>query len=445
MNTVALRPNAPGLPWHQDKPMLALVRRTTCKDCTDDEFSEFIAVCRDLNLSPLRRQIYCFVFSKNDADKRNMSLVVGIDGARSIAARSGNYQPDDGKPEWVIDEKLVNPLTNPNGIESCTVGVYHRPTKNDQFRRITHTVFWEEFAPIVSKGDPDAYEWVGTGKFHPEGHKRAGQEINRRQLKAGASANIVPRLDPDKAQWSRQGRNMIAKCAEMGALRKGWPEDLSRVVAEEETHRSSVVDLGADEYANLTPAEMAAQGDADARLARLGGPALFASFDDAGTLERVEIGKFADTVLAHTEGMAPERVALFVERNRVALQELWAHNKTDALELKKVLEKRSGVAGGTAPADDTRAKAAPPKHGEPDNGGAASPAKPKALTKLDGTLAERHRDNLMRQISQLDSMGDLAAFSRDAETEIGRLPDEMADAVRASFNSRQHTVKGMQR
>lgn len=423
--------------------MLALVRRTTCKDCTDDEFSEFIAVCRDLNLSPLRRQIYCFVFSKNDADKRNMSLVVGIDGARSIAARSGNYQPDDAKPEWVTEEKLVNPLTNPNGIESCTVGVYHRPTKNDPFRRITHTVFWDEFAPIVAKGDPDAYEWVGTGKFHPEGHKRAGQEINRRQLKAGASANIVSRLDPDKAQWSRQGRNMIAKCAEMGALRKGWPEDLSRVVAEEETHRSSVVDLGADEYANLTPAEMAAQGDADARLARLGGPALFATFDDQGTLDRVEIGKFADRVLAHTEKMPADQVKAFVDRNREAMREFWAHNATDALELKKVLEKRSGVSGGSAPSGDTQAKAAPPQQGTA--GGAASPSRPKEIAKLSGTLADRHRDNLMRQISQLETMHDLFAFGQDAEAEIGRLPDPMAEAVRVEFNSRQNTVKGMQR
>ena len=51
-----------------------------------------------------------------------------------------------------------------------------------------------------------------------------------------ATANVVTRIDPDKQQWIKAGRNQIAKCAEMGALRKGWPEDLSRVVVEEETH-----------------------------------------------------------------------------------------------------------------------------------------------------------------------------------------------------------------
>lgn len=442
MNTVALRPNNPGLVWHQDKPMLALVRRTTCRDCTDDEFSEFIAVCRDLNLSPLRRQIYCFVFSKSDVEKRNMSLVVGIDGARSIAARSGNYQPDDNKPEWVFSESLKDPLSNPHGIESCTVGIYHRPTRTDPFRRITHTVYWEEFAPIVTRGDPDAYEWVGTGRFHPEGHKRAGQEINRKQLKAGATANITTRLDPDKPQWIRQGRNMIAKCAEMGALRKGWPEDLSRVVVEEETHRSAVVDLGPDEYSSLTPAELAAQGDADARLARLGGPALFASFDDAGTLERVAIGQFADRVVEHTAGVAPAGVAAWTERNKAALQEFWAHNKTDALALKKILETRSGVVAGAAPGDEgARAQAAPPQHGDHDNGGAAAPAKsvPGALT---GDAAVKLKNSLLDDIRQLKTVSDFLSWPKGAKVHLDRLPADMRQAIDTEFQRCQGHMTG---
>jgi hypothetical protein len=186
MNVAALRPNGGGLVWHQDNNMLALVKRTTCKDCTADEFSEFITVCRDLNLSPIRRQIYCFIFSKDEPSKRNMTLVTAIDGGRSIAARTGNYRPDDQEPQWIFKDELKNPLTNPHGIEKCTVGIFHRPTRNDPFERIVHTVFWDEFAPIVSKGDPDAYEWVPTGRVHPEGHKRAGQSVDRKQLKPGA-------------------------------------------------------------------------------------------------------------------------------------------------------------------------------------------------------------------------------------------------------------------
>jgi len=445
MNSVtALRPNG-GLPtinWWQDGKMVALVKRTAAKDCNEDEFNQFVSVCRDLGLSPLRKQIYAFVFNKNDPEKRNMALVVGIDGGRSIAARSGNYRPDSDPPAWEISEDAKNPLTNPHGIVSCTVGVYHRPTKNDPFERIVAKVFWDEFAPIVRTADADAYEWVGTGEMYPPGHKNAGREKQRRQLRPGASALVAERLDPKKEQWTRGGRHKIALCAEMQALRRGWPEDMSRVYVEEETDRAAAIIDG--EYTDLTPSEMVTKADTEARLERLGGPALFATFDDTGTLERVEIGKFADRMIAATAGMEPAAVAALVERNKVAINEFWAHNKTDALELKKLLEQRSGVAGVRAAAgEDTRAKAASPQHGDTDKGGAARPAREKAFKKLDGTLADRHRDNLIRQIHQLDEPNDFIAWAREGNAEIERLPDVMADEVRAEFNSQQNRVKGM--
>jgi phage recombination protein Bet len=444
MNVVAVRnPATPSLSWWQDQKMLALARRTTGKDCTNDEFDEFVAVCRDLNLSPLRKQIYLFIFSKDEPTRRNMSLVVGIDGGRSIAARTGNYRPDDREPEWVFKDELKNPLTNPNGIEKCTVGLYHRPTRNDPFERIVHTVYWEEFAPIVAKGDPDAYEWVPTGRYHPEGHKRAGQSIDRKRLRPGASANIVLRLDPDKAQWIKSGRNQIAKCAEMGVIRKGWPEDLSRVVVEEETHRSQVLE-GVD-YTDLTPSEMAAKGETDARLERLGGPALFATFDDSGTLERVAIGQFADRMMAATAKLAPVAVAALVERNREPLREFWAHNATDALELKKILEQRSGAVAVRAAGDEgTRAKAAPPQHGDSDKGGAAPPSST-VENGLTGEAPEKLRNALIRDIGTLDTSGDLLVWSRDARAQIARLPRPMATQVEAKFKERQAQVTGVQR
>lgn len=431
--------NQPLAPWHQDNKMLSLVRRTTGKDCNDDEFNEFVAVCRDLNLSPMRKQIYCFIFNKNDQEKRQMTLVVGIDGGRSIAARSGNYRPDNQEPDWVFRDELKDPLTNPHGIEKCTVGIFHRPTRNDAFERIVHTVYWQEFAPVVKRADNDCYEWVGTGKFYPEGHAKAGREVQRKQLKPGMTSEVAERLDPSKEQWIKMGRNQIAKCAEMGALRKGWPEDLSRVVVEEETHRSQVID---GEYTDLTPSEMASQGDADARLERLGGPALLATFDAVGTLVRVPYGQFADRMVEATAGLEPAAVVSLVERNRAALQEFWAHNKNDALELRKILEQRSGVGGGVATSTDTtRAKAAPPQQGQA--GGAAERERPEPLIQnLTGTLADRHCQNLIRQISELETQSDLLYFGKDADAEISRLPADMQERVRSEFNTRQSIILG---
>lgn len=445
MNVVAVRQTGgpTSIQWWNNQRTVALVKRTAARDCNEDEFNQFVSVCRDLGLSPLRKQIYAFVFSKDDPEKRNMALVVGIDGGRSIAARSGNYRPDDSPPDWEIDDSLKNSPTNPHGIISCTVGVYHRPTRNDPFERIVAKVFWDEFAPIIRSAEADAYEWVGTGEIYPQGHKKAGQEKHRKQLRPGASALVTERLDPKKEQWTRGGRHKIALCAEMQALRRGWPEDMSRLYVEEETDRAAAVIDG--EYTDLTPSEMVTKADTDARIDRLGGPALFATFDDAGTLERVPHGQFADRMLAATEKLAPAAVALLVDRNRAALKEFWAHNATDALTLKKVLEQRSGAASGAAPQGDVPAKAAPPQQGDRATGGAAQQPARYALPRLTGLLAERHRDNLIKQIAQLETPGDLLGWARDGDAEIARLPDAMAETVRAEFNSRQNTIKGMQR
>ena len=77
---IALRTAAlPAVNWSRDAKMVSLVRRTAAKDCNPDEFDLFVSVARELNLNPLRKQIYAFVFDKNDAERRNMSLVIGID------------------------------------------------------------------------------------------------------------------------------------------------------------------------------------------------------------------------------------------------------------------------------------------------------------------------------------------------------------------------------
>ena len=331
-NAIAL----PQIVWWQDRNMVSLVKRTAFKACNETEFDEAVAVARDLQLSPLRKQIYAFVFNAADETRRNMVLVVGIDGGRAIAARTQNYQPDDQEPTWVFSDALKNPLTNPHGIEKCTVGVYHRPSRDDPFRRIVHTVYWDEFAPILKSAPDEEYEWVGSGSFYPAGHKKAGEEKQYKRLKAGAEVTL--RLDPKKDAWIKSGRNQIAKCAEMGVLRKGWPEDLSRVYTDEETHRAQTLD-GVD-YEDLTPSQMATQADTDKRVDLIGGIAISVSLDNTGILTRVPIGQFADKVIEAAAAMESGDVASFMIRNRVALQEFWAHNKTDALELKRKLEAR---------------------------------------------------------------------------------------------------------
>jgi hypothetical protein len=58
-------------------------------------------------------------------------------------------------------------------------------------------------------------------------------------------------------------------------------------------------------------------------------------------LQRVPYGQFFDRVDAHPKALPAADVATFIDRNKAALQEFWAHSKTDALALKKLLEERA--------------------------------------------------------------------------------------------------------
>jgi putative phage-type endonuclease len=103
----------------------------------------------------------------------------------------------------------------------------------------------------------------------------------------------------------------------------------------------------------------------------------------------------------------------------------------------------SGVVAERSAGDEgARANAAPPQQGETTLGGAASPTRKQKLPTLTGLLAERHRENLIKQIGQLETKNDLLYFSKDADAEIDRLPSDMAEAVRSEFNTRQHTILG---
>lgn len=419
----------PRTEWWTDRNMVSLVKRTAFRDCNTDEFDEAVAVARELRLNPLRKQIYAFVFSKESAEKRNMVLVVGVDGARAIAARTGDYRPDNRGPRFIIDDSAKNADVNPLGLVKAEVSIFVH--SHGEWHEVVGEAYWDEFAPITKSAAEDEYEWIDTGETWPD----SGKPKKKKRLRQGAEVKV--QLDPKKDGWRKSARHMLAKCAEMIALRKAFPEDLSRIYGDEEIDRARTIDA---DYVDLTPSEMASKADADARLERIGGPALLAALDDTGTLERIPFGQFADRVLAVTEAMPADKVAALVERNRVAFQEFWAFNKTDALELKKVLEARSGAVSSatTGPTPAAPAAASPSDAPRREQGEAATsegrmPA---------GAEAARLRDRLIADIQQLRSAQDFAVWARDVQTKKATLPAEYEAEVDAEFLRRQGDTFG---
>lgn len=301
---------------------LDLMRRTVAKDANDAEFDQFVHICKATRLDPLRRQAYCFVFGKDDPLKRQMVVVTAIAGYRAIAARTGTYRPDNRVPRFTYDDTLIGPA-NPLGIVSVEVSVFQH--SHGEWHEVVAEVYWDDYAPIIQSG-AGGFDWQETGQFYPQGHAKAGKP-KFRKVPIG---DVVATLDPTKPAWQK-GRIMLPKCAEAAALRKAWPDDFAGVEIEEEIDRRTI---------DITPSEMANAAATESRMARLGGAGIMVDWCDGEPLTKVPLGKFVDAVIAfsitHKDDLS--RVVMWGERNRVSLQEFWAHDKNGALEIKRVLE-----------------------------------------------------------------------------------------------------------
>jgi len=153
---------------------LQTVRATLAPDLTDGELQLFAMVAVRSGLDPFARQIYAVKRSSKQGPR--MTIQTGIDGYRSIAARTGEYdgqdEPTFGPPCSCTDGK------GPQHPESATVRVYRKGMS----RAVAATAFWHEYVP------GDAFMW-----------------------------NKMPHV-------------MIAKVAEALALRKAFPWDPNREI-----------------------------------------------------------------------------------------------------------------------------------------------------------------------------------------------------------------------
>lgn len=303
---------------------LALIRKTVAKDCDAAEFDWAMEICRATKLDPLRRQIYFFVFNKDDAKKRQMVPVVAIGGYRSMAERTGNYRP--GKTQTITDETLVDPLCNPLGVSHAVATVYKYI--HGDWHEIQEAAYWDEFAPIVETGE-GGFEWVDSGFKYPDGHAKAGKP-KMRKVPIG---DTVRKLDPTKDGWRKMPRVMIEKCAEAKALRRAWPDDFAGLYVEGETDRAEALEL--------TPSEMADAADVTKRLEVVGGMnRILIDWTDGEPLQSVPVGKLGDAVLQFIRENDAARVALWEDRNRHGLNEYWARDKDGCLTVKKEIEKK---------------------------------------------------------------------------------------------------------
>lgn len=298
---------------------LDLIKNTLASDCSAEEFNLYIEVARRIGLDPFRKQIYAVIYSKDDPKKRKMSIITGIDGYRSVAARNRDYRPDSEPPVVSYDDVLKS-SENPLGILKAVVKCW-KLAPDGQWFPIAGEAYWSEYAPIEEVAD--VYDWIETGEVWKDSGKPKKKKVPR-----GES-----RLEP-KGKWKDMPHIMICKCAEAQALRKGWPEDLSGVYVAEEMDRAQVDDL--------TASERAEQAAVDKRLSLIAGrDNLMVMWAPGQPLEAVPMGEFADRCIEWLHAATDAAtIEAWRDTNRAPLQEFWARAKSDALAVKKFMEQK---------------------------------------------------------------------------------------------------------
>ncbi len=194
------KPAAPIVPQSQDEKdrqtrvagnewppeQIAIMRRTVARQLNDDEFRLFLAIARRTRLDPLQKQIHGIPRNAKDFDGntiRVLTVLIGIDGYRSIADRTGRYAP--GRiTEFDYDQ---------NGKLFAARAYVMKQTKDGSWHEVVAIAFWAEYYP-----------------------------------------------KKDTFLWDQRPHGQLEKCAEALALRKAFPGRFGDSYVPEEMEQAGV-------------------------------------------------------------------------------------------------------------------------------------------------------------------------------------------------------------
>lgn len=181
-----------------------VVRRAVCVGANDAELEFFLATCKRVGLDPFARQIWFIKRPQKTLDSRGNEvwLDVGrpetsIDGYRTIAERTGEYG-GQGDMLWCDDKGK-----------------------------------WTDV-------------WLAEGPPHAAKANIIRDTFKSPLINVALYREFCPKYKNDKVpeMWRKMGANQIAKCAEAGGFRRGFPRDLSGLVTDTEMEHVDAASAG---------------------------------------------------------------------------------------------------------------------------------------------------------------------------------------------------------
>jgi phage recombination protein Bet len=178
------------------RDQIDLIKRTIFPNATDDELRLFFYECARRGTHPLDRLIFPVARNDNSGGRR-VTFQTGIDYLRAAAEETGRY----------VGQKSVQygpPIKQKTGEDQIDVPewaeviVLRKDPETGEINEIPSRAFWKEFYP--------------------------GEKLG--------------------FMWRKMPNLMLAKCAEAGALRKGFPRKLGGLYINEEMEQAEAVPFG---------------------------------------------------------------------------------------------------------------------------------------------------------------------------------------------------------